>query len=299
MAELCAIVPTRDRGDVLRDCLATLAKQDVQAGRLEVVVVDDGSRDDLAPFVTAASSPAVPMRCRRQRCAGLNAARNLGASSTDAPVLAFLDDDTLVAPRWADALLRSFSEARCTGAAGRVRLRFEGPVPVWLTSAARRFMSEFELGPASHELGPGDPLPVGANCALRRDAFERVGGFRAGLDREGESLVSNGEVELFQRVRAGGGNLCYVADAEVEHRVPAARLTREWLQRRAFAQGVSDELLLGDRGRSPLALREHLRLARVGPILARNLLTSGGTTNARLWVAYCRGRRGASKRVDA
>jgi len=296
---LTAIVPTHDRPDALRACLGTLGRQHVGPGRLEVLVVDDGSTTDIAGLVDdVARGSGVVMRCERQALGGLNAARNRGAAVAGGDVLAFLDDDTLVSPGWADAMLSAFGLNPCAGLGGKIELDVSGPLPAWL-AARKYYLAEYDLGPQPRWLD-GDPVPVGANCAVRRSDFERLGGFRVGLDRIGHSLVSNGDTEFFRRLRGAGGRLRYEPAAAVVHCVPRERLTLEFFLRRDFSQGVSDELMF--------ALEQPLprprRLARLGSELARELRPMGetvakdlvrgrGTVNARLFASYWRGRLSA------
>jgi glucosyl-dolichyl phosphate glucuronosyltransferase len=286
---------------MLERLLGTLARQEIDSHALEVVVVDDGSADPVAEIVRrAAGRGPIAMRCERQEGLGLNAARNLGAERSSAEVLAFLDDDTLADPAWAAALLGAFDGTGCSGVAGRVELDLEGPAPAWL-AGNRSFLSELDLGPQARWLDDG-PEPAGANCAVQRAELVRLGGFRAELDRRGASLISNGDTEFFRRLRESGGRIRYEPRARVLHRIPPERLTLAYFRRRAHAQGVSDELLEQLNGSSPTArrrAREWIRLGRAAPILARGLLARRGTVNARLWVAYCRGRLLAARRLSA
>jgi hypothetical protein len=76
--------------------------------------------------------------------------------------------------------------------------------------------------------------------------------------------------------------------------VPAERLTEAWFRRRAFAQGVSDELLRAPAATQPerarRIARELVRGGRAAPILARRLAERRGSADARIWLSYCRGR---------
>lgn len=257
---LSAIVPTHNRPAALRACLVTLQRQDVDPANLEVVVVDDGSEPEMAPLVAeVAQAGPIPMRCERQATSGLNSARNRGARVSSGEVLAFLDDDTLVSPTWAGAVLAAFSGHPCAAVGGRVELKLAGPEPDWMR-ARRNFLAEYDLGSEPLWL-EREPVPVGANCAVRRSEFERVGAFRAGLDRIGGSLVSNGDTEFFLRLQQAGGRLRYEPAAHVLHCVPADRLTVRYFTRRHYAQGVSDELLFADRGK-PVTWRGRLGRAR-------------------------------------
>jgi len=291
---LSIIIPTRDRPEFLQDCLGTIQRQDLEPDSVEVVVIDDGSTPPLASVVADAGGE-ISVRCVRQAPGGLNAARNRGIEETTGEAVAFLDDDTLLSPQWAGTVLDAFEASGCAAVGGRVQLGFEGRgAPVWLASTQREFLAEFDLGSEPLWLDRG-PVPVGANCAVRRAEFDRVGLFTEGLDRIGSSLVSNGDTEFFRRLRRSGGRIRYEPAAAVIHRVPAERLTREFFLRRAHAQGVSDALLAADTDPRPARVaREVWRCARTGPILIRGLATGRGTMNARQWASYCRGRLGAT-----
>jgi GT2 family glycosyltransferase len=293
---LSAIIPTHARPGPLRACLETLRTQDLEPERLEIVVVDDGSPDDVGSLVAeVCRDSAVAMRCERQLPSGLNEARNRGAAAASGEVLAFLDDDTLVSPAWARAMLTAFERHPCAGVGGRVQLDVTGPLPAWL-AARRYYLAEYELGHEAHWLD-GDPVPVGANCAVRRVDFERLGGFRTGLDRRAGSLVSNGDTEFFRRLRAAGGRLRYEPAAHVIHCVPADRLTIEFFTRRDFSQGVSDELMfaierpLTRAGQIARLGRElALQLRPMTETVLRDLMRGRGTANGRLFASYWRGR---------
>jgi len=292
---LSVVIPTRGRPDRLRACLTTLAAARAPEGGWEVVVVDDGSE----PPLKAQIAPPAPgdgparglaVRFARQAPSGLNAARNRGALEARGELIAFLDDDTLVDPGWACALSAAFAQTGCDAVAGRVVLRLEAAAPAWLTPKLRRYLAEYDQGDVARPVR-SDPVPVGANCAIRREAWSVNGGFAAGLDRAGTSLLSNGDTEFFRRLLARGASIRYVPEARVEHCVPAERLTRQFFRRRAYAQGASDALLaVVASGRAGSMVRETVRAGRSAPIAARGVLEGRGPTTAQFWVQYCRGR---------
>lgn len=283
---LSAIIPTRDRPELLADALRSLMTQTI--ADFEVVVVDDGSEPSLEPVVGGVKG-RVPVKYVRQDPAGLNVGRNTGAAHARGTVLAYLDDDTIVAPRWAEAVLDSFRTRDCAAMAGRIQLWFEGEAPGWLTPKLRSYLSELDLGEESFDVPPSRS-PFGANCAVSRDWFDRIGGFVTGLDRNGASLVSNGDIEFFRRLREAGGTVTYRPEAAVLHRVPPERLTPEFFRRRAFAQGVSDILDGGDRSVVTGVAREAIRRGRALPILAKGLVRGHGARPAAYWLEYSRGR---------
>ena len=98
--QVSVVVPTRDRPDRLAVCLAALERQ--TQPDLEIVVVDDASRDAAAVAAVVATAP----RARLVRGAGRGpaAARNAGVQAARAPVVCFTDDDCEPVPNWAAAL---------------------------------------------------------------------------------------------------------------------------------------------------------------------------------------------------
>jgi glucosyl-dolichyl phosphate glucuronosyltransferase len=292
---LSVVIPTHNRAESLRRCLQTLQSQDLDPAELEVVVVDDGSDVDMGGVVGELAAGPVHMHCERQKLTGLNGARNRGAVVTRGELMAFLDDDTLVAPGWARALLSAFDHYPCAAVAGKIELALAGPAPSWLAAHAH-WLAEYDRGPDARWLEADDPLPVGANCAVRRSDFERIGGFHLGLDRVAGSLVSNGDTEFFHRLRAAGGRFRYEPGAHVMHCVPADRLTVDYFLKRHRAQGVSDELLFALQGGQPtIGYRVFLArsIAGVGATFCRDLLRGRGTLDARFWASYWRGRLSA------
>jgi hypothetical protein len=90
------VIPTRDRWSRLAVTLGSaLAQEDVD---LEIVVVDDGSRDATSACLARIDDPRLVV-LRNAAPRGVAAARNTAIAEARAPWVAFLDDDDLWAPR--------------------------------------------------------------------------------------------------------------------------------------------------------------------------------------------------------
>ena len=97
---VAVLIPVYNRGPLLANVLPGLGRQTF-AHPFEVVVVDDGSEEDLAS-VTAAYVESLDLQLLRQNRDGfgLARARNLGVSAIDADVVVFLDADCIPGDDW-------------------------------------------------------------------------------------------------------------------------------------------------------------------------------------------------------
>jgi GT2 family glycosyltransferase len=94
--DLSVVIPTFNRADLLPGVLEALGRQR-EGGDFEVVVVDDGSRDD-TPAILASFQGSFPFRFFRQDNAGPAAARNRGVQAAQGEWIVFLGDDTVPEP---------------------------------------------------------------------------------------------------------------------------------------------------------------------------------------------------------
>src|SRR6516225_6449942 len=85
------VIPLYNKADVLKDTLAAVLRQTVQA--FEVIIVDDGSTDGGGVLVETARDPR--FRLLRQANLGVSAARNRGILEAQAEWVALLDADDL------------------------------------------------------------------------------------------------------------------------------------------------------------------------------------------------------------
>lgn len=103
------VVPTFDRAGLLAETLGSVVAQTYRP--LELVVVDDGSRDATAQVVAAVEeSPGLSVRSLVQDRHGAQAARNRGLAESRGELVLFLDSDDLLLPgalAAATAVLRS------------------------------------------------------------------------------------------------------------------------------------------------------------------------------------------------
>jgi len=210
VADVSVVIPARDAEALLGLTLDALAAQDFD-GEVEIIVVDNGSRD-----ATAALAEARGVRVlRRARGDGPGAARNDGAAAASADVLAFTDSDCEPSPGWLAAAVEALRGADIVlGPVAPVRV----PAPLDRTVQILEDTGLFET----------------ANLVVRRATFVQAGGFPAGLEpREGPPF---GEDVLFgwNAVRSGA-RVAFCPDALVRHAVQSRRARDFLAERRRLA----------------------------------------------------------------
>lgn len=88
------VIPLYNRADIVGQTIRSVLDQDYQD--FEIIVVDDGSKDDPEPVVAAFGDPRI--RYIRQANAGGGAARNRGIEEARGRYVAFLDSDDQFLP---------------------------------------------------------------------------------------------------------------------------------------------------------------------------------------------------------
>lgn len=245
MPTFAVVIPTFNRSARLSEALRSVLAQD--SSDFEVVVVDDGSTDDTERVVRGFESPRVAYV--RQENAGVNAARNLGAATTTAPWLVFLDDDDEVAPIWLDGLRRAIQPGRAVISCGATH--------VDLATGKTTVVVPRDMGPAyDHHVGLFDT----GSFAVRRDAFETIGGYAVGLPSGTHKELA---LRLLPACTAAGWSVGFVSDPLVKVN-QRPRKTRARSHPRNLYQGAS-YLLEHHRG----------RLERDPPLLATRFGVAG------------------------
>jgi glycosyltransferase involved in cell wall biosynthesis len=97
MIRISVVIPTCNRPTELRACLDGFTAQSAPRESFEVIVIDDGSREDMEPLVMQFDG-SMNIVYRRIENSGPSVARNLGIDQAAAPLLLLYDDDLSPAP---------------------------------------------------------------------------------------------------------------------------------------------------------------------------------------------------------
>ncbi len=213
MIEVSVIIPTHTRTVSLKNCLEALAASDFPPDDFEVIVVDDGSPDPVAPQLQELSR-ILKLVLLRQENEGAGAARNLGARHARGPFLAFTDDDCLPEAGWLRAIhVRLAAGSRCA-LGGETK----NAAPDNVYARVSHLLSHKAYG--RYEADPSAILFLTSNnFAMAQQWFEQEGGFHEGLRPAYEDR------ELSDRLVRSGYRLVYAPDAVVGHHRPMTLLS--------------------------------------------------------------------------
>lgn len=204
------VIVSNRRTTALVDAIAAVR----QAGRSDVeLVVVLGPDADWVGHELAPGGDIVLVRTPERN---ISAARNLGVRAARAPLVAFLDDDSVPEAWWLDRLDAVFDDPDVvvaggptldgdgvTQGPGRHVVSRTGELRSW----ANRALDEICCSPQSWWI----PFPIGANCAFRRSALVRAGGF----DENFRYFLE--EAEVCVRLVDRGGRVAHAPDAWVHH----------------------------------------------------------------------------------
>jgi Glycosyl transferase family 2 len=249
----------RDIADALPRLLTQAESVRTSSVSTDIVVVDNdpsgGARSYVESF--AAQNTAVPVIYENETTPGIAAARNRALeTAADVDLLVFIDDDERPTERWLALLLDTYLASRPAAVVGPVISEYEIEPDAWVRSG--RFFDR-------RRLPSGSRVNVAATNNLLLD-LHQVRSFGLGFDDQ--FGITGGSDTMFTRtLHRLGGQLIWCDEAIVIDVVPASRVTREWVLRRAFRSGSSwsaTSLKLAHSRRGRMATR--LRLTGRGSV---------------------------------
>jgi len=211
--KVSVIVPVYNQFRLTHHCLAALAGSENESS-FEVVVVDDGSGDGTREALVRYDEVRLIVN---ENNLGFVKSCNRGANLAHGDYLIFLNNDTQVQPGWLDALIDTFESHPDAGVVGSRLIFTSGR----LQEAGGVVFEDGSAWNYGHLDDPNKPeygylrepdYVSGASLAIRRDLFERLGGF--------DEHFAPGYYEdsdLAFRVRAAGYRVFYQPLSRVIH----------------------------------------------------------------------------------
>lgn len=206
------IVAAYNSEDGVARLLEALERQTLPREQWELIVADDSSTDETGEVVRRSGLGRVVGTARR---GGSYAARNLALEEATGAVIAVTDADCLPAADWLERGLGQLEVRGVDILGGGIEMPLsKRPSLAELLDATAGLDQELYV----NELG----FVATANAFVRREVFDRIGGFNA-------QLISGGDVEFSRRGTEAGFKLAYAPEARIEH--PPRRLARSVFQK--------------------------------------------------------------------
>jgi GT2 family glycosyltransferase len=205
------VIPHYEDVANLRQCLDLLDQQTLPRALWEIIVSDNRSPSGMAIVEQAVGGRAVLVISHEK---GAGPTRNVGAAIARGSVLAFLDSDCRPAPDWLEKGTAASASSAVTG--GRINVLVRDDARLTPSEAFERVFA-FNNKLYIQEKG----FSVSANLFIRREAWDRVGGFKAAISED---------VDWCWRARDAGFPVRYADDVVVGHgaRVSFFELKRKW-----------------------------------------------------------------------
>jgi GT2 family glycosyltransferase len=219
MPSTSIVIPTHDGVDHLGLCLKSLTETLPDPFDGEVIVVDDGSGEEMQALL-AEWQEAMPYLkvVRNAANRGFVASCNRGARGAKGDMLVFLNDDTVPQAGWLQALLRVFRERPDAGAVGGKLIFPDGRLQeagsfVFSDGSAANFGRDDRIieSPLYSYVREVDYCS-GALLATPRELFQEIGGF----DKRYEPAYYE-DTDYCFAVRAHGRRVYYQPESLVVH----------------------------------------------------------------------------------
>ena len=192
-ADLAFVIPARNEAGFVGAAVKSVIDQTIPHGRLELIVVENGSTDDTAGGARRAAEQATGLRRAiiSHSPAGIAPAKNRGATEARARVLVFLDADSRASPELAWRVLDRVARGYPAGS-----IKIVADSNDWLDHG---FFALIDWGKGL--------FGIHANMLYcERDLFLRSGGF-------GEQIRLAEDLDFMVRLQRQGVRVCHVNDA--------------------------------------------------------------------------------------
>lgn len=241
---LSVIIPTRDNSALLKIAIETLLATAHRPDLVEIVVVDNGSRqpETLALFDALAAQGNVRIVSFNEPF-NWSRASNVGAEAASGQSLLFLNDDTAMLTKDWDRILAGLLENPLVGVVGARMVYPDGTIQhggfvFGMDNGPQhegRWMADTDEGPRRRWTATRQAVAVtGAFLAVRASDFTGLGGFDEDMFR-----IDFADVDLCMRSRAAGRAVAYCGAITLVHhesvsrglnlgRRKRRRMTQEW-----------------------------------------------------------------------
>ena len=259
------VIPTYNAAHLIPHQLDALAAQ-VDAPLFEVVVADNGSTDDLATVIDRWRDKVPGLRIvDASRGQGVSVARNVGIKHAGTDRILICDADDVVSPGWVRAFFAALDAHPLAGGPAET-VTLSGPSAGWVP------IDEQSTG--LYETWGGRTYGLGGNTAMRREVWERVGGYDEAFPAGAE------EIDFAWRAWDLGYRFAYVPDALLHYRI---RTDLRGVLRQQYNSGRGTATLYNKFRPAEVVPKSTLRRIHHELLLLKQFPWSGSADDRRRW----------------
>lgn len=241
--KISAVICTHNGGKYLNRAIESLIDQSLPKELYEIIVVDNRSTDNTKAIVESLFGKAQNLRYCYESRIGLSHARNRGIEEAKGEIIVYMDDDAYACRDFLLKYVEAYENVspKPDAAGGKILLDWEVPKPAWFPDSMQRCLTYIDYSQEPRFLDFRKyEYPFGANMSFLKETLIRLGGFDVNLGRVGKRLLSNEEKELFFKMHERGLKVYYLPEAGVHHAVTKQRVSKDFLFKRQYWQGISD-----------------------------------------------------------
>lgn len=251
--KLSIVIPTKNRAEMLRGVLRSIAGQKADQNIYEVIVIDNGSTDETKTVPEEFRGKIQNLRYIYDDRPGLHAGRNRGIIESRGELIGYLDDDVVLFPDWVNTVIRAFDDVEVMRVCGSV-------VPYDMSLMTAEFMSRhavkigsywfvgaiscfWERGISENDMRTHrmkENLVVGANTVFRKKILYMCAGFHPdGMPHNLLMYRGDGESYIGQFMCEHKMRSMYYAQASVYHMIDVSRVNSSYISYMYFRNGIS------------------------------------------------------------
>ena len=206
LPSLSVVIIGRNEGQRLIDCINSVLAMNNPPDNLEIIYVDSDSKDGSPERALALGVQVIVVHPKRPAAA---IGRNAGWQVAHAPLILFLDGDTILQPNFTKKALKNFEDPTVAIVYGHIYELYPQ------NSIYQRVLNLDWIDEA------GIVEFCGGNALIRRHVLEEVGGYN-------ELLIAGEEPEMCQRIRTRGYTILHIDQPMALHDLGIFRFSQYW-----------------------------------------------------------------------
>jgi glycosyltransferase involved in cell wall biosynthesis len=241
---LSIVICSYNRAGYITGALSSLYEGNASLQDFEVIFVDNNSSDNSLQIANEwrAAHPLGNFIITSETKQGASYARNTGSKIAKGQWLCFMDDDAVAFPDFVQNILQHITTyPDRVGFGGRIIPKYIPHEPDWMSYYVSSMVGHFHYND-SYTAFKNGKYPLESNMIVRKDIYDKVGGFNEALPGVVGTVRIGGEGKaLFYSIMELGYTIYYDPSIVVHHIVETKKLTPTYLYNVASGMGRGEK----------------------------------------------------------